>query len=103
MKIVAAHGKYMRGEGLVGQVGDYAASFGKRACLFGGKTALSIVSASLAKDLAQHGLEMLPPIWYGGECSEGNIYNLKNQVETFQPDVLIVAGGGKAIDTVKAL
>lgn len=103
MKIVFGHGKYIRGEGLIGQIGDYIGSFGKKVCLFGGKTSLSIVAAPITKDLLQHGLEMLPPIWYGGECSERNIHNLKNQVEEFQPDVLLVAGGGKAIDTVKAL
>lgn len=103
MKIVSGHGNYIRGEGLIGQIGDYVGSFGKRFCLFGGKKSLSLVAAPITKNLLQHGIEMLPPIWYGGECSERTIYNLKNQVEEFHPDVLLVAGGGKAIDTVKAL
>lgn len=103
MKIVSGHGNYIRGTGLIGQIGEYVGAFGKKACLLGGKTSLSLVSDPIRKDLSQHGVEVLPPIWYGGECSEPNILNLKNQVEEFQPDVLIVAGGGRAIDTIKAL
>lgn len=103
MKIVSGHGKYIRGNGLIGQIGEYVGAFGTKTCLFGGKTSLSHVSDQITKDLSQYGIEVLPPIWYGGECSESNIQNLKNQVEEFHPDVLLVAGGGKAIDTVKAL
>jgi len=103
MKIVSGHGKYIRGKGLIGQIGDYVGDFGNKTCLFGGKTSLSLVSDPITKSLLQHGIELLPPIWYGGECSESNIHNLKNQVEEFCPEVLLVAGGGKAIDTVKAL
>ncbi|TGE39247.1 iron-containing alcohol dehydrogenase [Desulfosporosinus fructosivorans] len=103
MKTVSGHGNYIRGIGLIGQIGEYVAAYGKRACLFGGKTALSLVSDPIIKSLQQHGIEVLPPIWYGGECSESNIYTLKDRVVEFHPDVLLVAGGGKAIDTVKAL
>lgn len=103
MKIVSGHGNYIRGQGLISQIGEYVSAFGKKACLFGGKTALSLTVNPINQELSQHGIEVLPPIWYGGECSERNIDNLKNQVEEFQPEVLLVAGGGKAIDTVKAL
>lgn len=103
MKIVSGHGNYIRGQGLIGQIGEYVGAFGKKACLFGGKTALSLTSDPISQDLLQQGIELLPPIWYGGECSERNINNLKSQVEEFQPEVLLVAGGGKAIDTVKVL
>jgi glycerol dehydrogenase len=103
MKLVSGHGNYIRGTGLVGQIGEYVGAFGKKACLLGGKTSLSLVSDPIIKSLSEHGIEVPPPIWYGGECSEGNIHGLKNQVEEFHPDVLIVAGGGRAIDTIKAL
>lgn len=103
MKIVSTHGKYIRGKGLIGKIGEYVGAFGKKACLFGGKTSLSLVSDAITKGLSLEDIEVLSPIWYGGECSESNILNLKKQVEAFQPDVLLVAGGGKAIDTVKAL
>jgi len=103
MNVVTAHGIYIRTEGLIDQIGKYAGSFGKRACLFGGNTSLRLVSDAIAKSFSQHDIELLPPLWYGGECSERNIYNLKKQVEGFLPDVLLVAGGGKAIDTIKAL
>ena len=103
MKIVSGHGNYIRGQGLLGQIEEYVGTFGKKACLVGGKTSLSLVSDSIIKALSQHGIDVHAPIWYGGECSESNILDLKNQVEEFNPDVLLVAGGGKAIDTVKAL
>ena len=103
MKIVSGHGKYVRGKGLIDQIGEYVGAFGKKICLLGGKTSLSLVSDQITKALSHQGFEVLPPIWYGGECSESNIHNLKNQVEEFRPDVLLVAGGGKAIDTVKVL
>ncbi len=103
MKLVSGHGKYIRGVGLIGQIGEYVGAFGKRACLFGGMTSLSLVSDPITKSLLECGIELHPPIWYGGECSVNNIHNLEHLVEEFRPDVFLVAGGGKAIDTVKAL
>lgn len=103
MKIVSGHGKYIRRTGLLDEIGKYVSPFGKKACLFGGNTALSLVSVQIVKELERLGIKVLPPIWYGGECSDSNIQSLKKQIESFQPEFLMVAGGGKAIDTVKAL
>lgn len=103
MKIVTSHGKYIRRTGILDEIGEYVRTFGKRACLIGGKTALSFVSDRITKDLKKNGIDIYPPLWYGGECSESNIQALTQPIEKFKPDFLLAAGGGKAIDTVKAL
>ena len=46
-------------------------------------------------------MEVIGPIWYGGEASRENMDMLRPQIE--QADMIFAVGGGKAIDTCKVL
>lgn len=103
MKVTVGPAQYIRSKGLVEAAGTYIKNFGKTAALIGGHTSREIVEESLRKSLPEHGILLKQSLWYGGESSESNIDRLVDELREENIDVLLVAGGGKAIDTVKAV
>lgn len=95
--------RVVRGAGACGQLGDIAAALGKRVLVLGGERALAATSALIDDQLRQAGLAMCAERWYGGECSESQIMRLAQEVRTTDADVIIAVGGGKALDTGKAV
>jgi glycerol dehydrogenase len=103
MKVTVGPAQYIRNKGLLEAAGTYIKNFGNSAALIGGHTSKEIVEVSLRKSLSEHGILLKHSLWYGGESSESNIDRLVADLRDEKIDVLIVAGGGKAIDTVKAV
>jgi glycerol dehydrogenase len=95
--------QYVRKAGLLAESGVYIAKFGKTAVLIGGNTSREVVEDTLTKSLEEQGLTLKQSLWYGGESSTTNINSLVEQLSSYSFDCLIAAGGGKAIDTVKAV
>ncbi|MFD2369151.1 iron-containing alcohol dehydrogenase family protein [Brevibacillus sp. GCM10020057] len=103
MLTVPGPGKYVREEGLLHEIGSYTRAFGNGALMIGGKTALSVAEPAISASLQKEGLENKGFIWYGGECSWSKVEELRAVVQERKPEVLVAVGGGKAIDTVKAV
>ncbi|NGQ96143.1 iron-containing alcohol dehydrogenase family protein [Brevibacillus sp. SYP-B805] len=103
MHTVPGPAKYVRQAELLKEIGAYLKEFGEKALLIGGKTALSVIEPTIQESLARFGLERVGAVWYGGECSWTNIDRLTAVVRERNPQVLVAVGGGKAIDTVKAV
>lgn len=103
MKVTVGPAQYIRNNGLLEKAGTYIKNFGKTAALIGGHTSREIIEVSLRKSLSEQGIFLKKSIWYGGESSETNIDRLAEELKDDNIDVLIVTGGGKAIDTVKAV
>jgi glycerol dehydrogenase len=103
MHTIPGPGKYVRQMGILNEIGAYLKEFGDKAFLIGGKTALSITEPIMLESLGRYGIESAGSMWYGGECSWKNIEQLVGIVQEHNPTVLVAVGGGKAIDTVKAV
>lgn len=103
MHTIPGPAKYIREDGLLRQVGSYIKEFGSSALFIGGKTALSIVEPLIKESLAESKIENKGFEWYGGECSWSQVERLCQIVQQKKPEVIIAVGGGKAIDTVKAV
>jgi glycerol dehydrogenase len=103
LKVTTGPGQYIRKEGLVTEAGLYIEKFGKTAVLIGGNTSREIIEADLMNSLSEKGITLIQSLWYGGESSSSNIEYLVNQLNSYSYDILIATGGGKAIDTVKAV
>lgn len=103
MFTIPGPGKYVREEALLNEIGTYVRGFGRSALMIGGQTALSVVQASVNAGLDKEGIENLGFVWYGGECSWSKVAELRSIVQEKKPEVLVAVGGGKAIDTVKAV
>ncbi|PLS17425.1 oxidoreductase [Bacillus sp. M6-12] len=103
MKVSTGPGQYVRKAGLLTEAGIYIEELGRTAVLIGGNTSRQIVEETLSKSLSEKGISLMQSIWYGGESSAANINRLAEQLNPSNYDVLIAAGGGKAIDTAKAV
>jgi glycerol dehydrogenase len=103
MYTIPGPAKYVRQMEILKELGAYIKEFGDKALFIGGKTALSITEPILMESVGRYGIESEGTIWYGGECSWKNIERLIGVVHEHNPTVLVAVGGGKAIDTVKAV
>lgn len=103
MYTIPGPGKYVRQAEIIKEIGAYCLPYGESALLIGGKTALSVVKPAIMQSLQVHGVECKGAFWYGGDCTQANIEQLLQTVRIHNPKVLVAIGGGKALDTVKAV
>ena len=73
-----------------------------RAVIIGGKNALAAAEAKIRSNLG-NGITVDAAVWYGGEASEENIAALSENKHVKSCDMIFAVGGGKALDTCKAL
>ncbi|PLT30017.1 iron-containing alcohol dehydrogenase family protein [Peribacillus deserti] len=102
MKVTTGPAQYVRKAGLLSEAGLFIKKLGKTAVLIGGNTSREIVEGNLRKSLSAQGITLTHSFWYGDESSISHINSLVEKLSSLSYDVLIAAGGGKAIDTVKA-
>lgn len=95
--------RVMRGAGVLNQLGRICADLGQRALLIGGKNALAVVETPIRTQLQAAGVELLDVVWYGGETSQTQITRLAQLASERGTEVIIGAGGGKSLDTCKAV
>lgn len=97
----SAH-RYVQGPGVLKSLGSYLAMFGSsKPALLLPPELPSFISEDVKAGLKAAGLEVMV-VPFGGQCS---LEEAGRHVETLrqaEADALIVAGGGKAIDTAKA-
>jgi glycerol dehydrogenase len=94
-------GRYMQGEGSLAGLGEEIQRLGSKALLIVGKTAEdNIVPAYLP---AWRNLVSVTVERFGGESSEEEIQRLTMAAKKQGCDVIVGMGGGKAIDTAKAV
>jgi len=103
LKKIIAPGIYQRENGIRHQAGQYSSRFGKKAYIIGGKTALKVIEEDLIKSLAKEGISVANISWYGGEASWENVETLAFDAGKLNSDFIIGVGGGKALDTAKAV
>lgn len=101
-KIIIAPSKYVQGKGEMSNIGTYAGSYGKKPLVLisqsGMKRFESIVTASLeAKGIT--------PVYncFNGECSKNEVNRLIQIYDENNCDNVIGIGGGKILDTAKAV
>lgn len=95
--------RILRGAGVLAQLGSVAASLGKRALLIGGNQALRAVEKDVQAQLHTADVTLLAQEWFGGETSLSQIERLAARAATLQADLIIGVGGGKSLDTCKAV
>ncbi|MFD2232252.1 glycerol dehydrogenase [Phaeospirillum tilakii] len=101
-QVLLAPRRYVQGEGAIAGIGEDAARLGRRALLFGGTRALAACGDTIRAALAARGVGCHPER-FGGECCDREVERLVGVARAEGADLVIVAGGGKAIDTGKAV
>ena len=101
-RMLLAPGRYVQGAGAMNEIGSHAITMGSKALLVGGKRALSAsaqpIQASLEESNVGCHLEN-----FNGECCDQEINRLVESAKSNGCDIIIAAGGGKVIDTGKAV
>lgn len=99
--VFGAPGRYVQGPGVLDRTGPFAAQLGQRAVLVADALILPLIGARLAASCAAAGVA-LEVLGFAGKLGPQTAAELAARMVS-APQVVIAAGGGRAIDAGKAL
>ena len=94
---------YSIGQDVFEEVPAICKSYGKTAVVIGGKISMSKVKDLLKAAMVNSEIKLLDFVWYGGDATRENIEMLKATPAVQSADMIFAVGGGKSMDTSKAL
>jgi glycerol dehydrogenase len=100
--IFAAAGTYLQGPGVLSVVGTHLARLGKRAVGVVDPVVHAQVEPALSAACDAEGIAWRAEA-FPGECTEAAVDRLVKTVQPWNPEMVLAAGGGKALDTGKLL
>lgn len=101
-RMLLAPGRYVQGAGAIMEIGAHASRLGSNALLIGGTRALATAEQAVKASLRKANVGCQTE-HFMGECSDQEVHRLIAVAKTHGSDLIIAAGGGKAIDTGKAV
>lgn len=102
VKVLIAPRKYVQGPQVLSEIGTYVSQLGRRIFFVGGRKAISIVKEMGLKSLEEASVEYTF-LEYSGECTRAACDGIAQQAKEFRAEVVCGVGGGKALDTAKAV
>jgi len=101
-KILICPNKYVQGSGEMRKIADYAKAYGKKALVVITSSGYKRIGATLEASFG--GSEVVAVYdYFGGECSWNEINRLIGVMKANECDLVIGIGGGKILDTSKAV
>ncbi len=101
-KIMISPNRYVQGAGAIHEIGTQVKMFGTKALVIGGSNGLAKVREAVEQSFASSGIS-LKIEKFGGECSRPEISRISSIAKQDGIAVIIGIGGGKALDTAKAV
>jgi len=95
--------RYVQGPGVLSQLGPYAKQHGERPFVVSGRTSFSKVKARIQASLLSAGVPMAGHDDSVVECTRAKINEIASKATGLDADLIIGCGGGKAVDTAKAV
>ena len=101
-KIVSSPGKYIQGPGELGKLEFYAANYGQKALIICDDFVMNMTEDIVSESFAAGSMTYIMEL-FNGECSKTEIARLQEIASKKNCDVIIGIGGGKTLDTAKAI
>jgi glycerol dehydrogenase len=95
--------QYMQGKGAIYYLGQKARPYGNRAYVIGGGKALAAAGDRVRKSLESNGIEVAKWDDSVKECTHATINRLVDSGKHANAHFVVCVGGGRAIDTAKAV
>jgi glycerol dehydrogenase len=102
VKIMIAPNRYIQGPGIIKEAAQYIIHLGSSFFFIGGSTGLSIIKEKISESLLERSLRYHFEE-FTGECTRSCALGLSNKAKEFGAQVIVGVGGGRAIDTAKAV
>lgn len=100
LRIFGAPHRYLQGPGALDQLGAQAVAYGRRVVVVADAVVLALLRDRITASLRAAGIEPdFAP--FGGECTAAEIDRLTTHARDARAEVIVGAGGGKAIDAAK--
>lgn len=100
--ILISPSKYVQGAGEMGRLYEYAKNYGKKALILISKSGYKRIGNIVEKSFSGQDFEIVFD-YFNGECSKAEIQRLTAVVADQKCDQVIGIGGGKILDTAKAV
>lgn len=94
--------RYVQGANSLSLAGKLLRRYGKKAMVFADRVVMNIVREQLSNSLKGCGVDAHFEL-FNMECSWEEINRLSRIAEDLDADIIVAAGGGKALDTAKAV
>ena len=101
-RVIIAPSRYVQGRGAIYEIGQHVSLLGDRALIVGGRTGLKATREGRDISFAEKKISQVEEL-FKGECNDREIDRLTEIARSEKCNVIIASGGGKAIDTVKAV
>jgi glycerol dehydrogenase len=102
IKALLAPGRYVQGAGAIAASGKFIVPLGKRVLVIWDQVVSGLIGAGLKASLEAE-QALVQEFVFSGECSRNQVQRGVEIGREMQADVVIGAGGGKAIDVAKAV
>ncbi len=101
-KIIISPAKYIQGPGVISRTAQYTANFGHKVFAIADTFVLGMVRDALESSYYAQDAQ-LTLATFNGECSRPEIARLQALAEQADADLIVGIGGGKTLDTAKAM